>query len=124
MQSEFKGAQNENDKLRWAIDPSSIAQVISKAVDSFQTMSDRSNSSVAKSPSYAAKPYNGKPRPSQLSAGADGTLDPESTCYYWKDTGHRKNNGIWLNCKLAWELQMTKGIVAKQENNINDTQPN
>ena len=64
MQPELKRAQNENDKLRWAFDPSSIAQVISKAVNSLQTKPDRSSSGVAKSPSYAAKSYNGKPRPS------------------------------------------------------------
>ena len=124
MQSELKRAQNENERLRQAFDPSSIAQIISKAVDSLQTKYDRSGSGIAKSPSYAAKPYNGKPRPSQLFPGADGTLDSDSTCNHYKDTGHRKNNCIWLNCKLAHKLQMTKGIVAQQENNTNDTQPN
>ena len=114
----------QNERLRWAFDPSSIAQVISKDVYSLQTRSDRSNSSVAMSPSYAAKPYNGKPRPAQLSPRADGTLDSDSTCYYCKDTGHRKNNCIQLNCKLAHELQMMKGIVSHQQNNTSDTQPN
>ena len=37
----------------------------------------------------------------------------DSTCFYWKDTGHTKDNCIQLNCKLAGELQMTKGIVAQ-----------
>ena len=124
MQSELKRAQNENERLRQAFDPCSIAQVISKAVNSLQTKFDRSNSSVAKSPSYAAKLYNGKPQPSQLSPGDDGTLDSDSTCHYCKDTDHRKNNCLWLNRNLAHELQMTKGFVAQQENNTNDTEPN
>ena len=55
MQSELKRAQNENEKPRRASDTSSIAQVISKAAHSLPIKSDRSSSSVAKSPTYAAR---------------------------------------------------------------------
>ena len=93
-------------------------------VNSLLTKSDMSNSSVAKSPSYAAKPYIGKPRPSQLSPGDNGTLDSGSACYYSKDTGHNKNNCIQLNHKFAHELQMTTGIFTQLEDAPIDTQPN
>ena len=69
MQSELKRAQNENERCRQAFDSSCIAHITSKAVNNLQTKPDRSSSGVAKSPSYAAKPYNGKPRPSWLSPG-------------------------------------------------------
>ena len=124
MWSGLNSAQNESEKLRQAFHPSSIAHVISMCVNSLQTKAEKSSSSIAKSPSYAAKPYNGKPRPSQLSPRANGTLDLELTCYYCKDTSHRKNNCIWLNHKLACELQMTKGIIAQLEDTAIDTQPN
>ena len=103
---------------------SSIVQAISKAVNSSQTKPDRSSSSVAKSPSYAAKPYTGKTRLSRLSPRGDGTFDSGATCYYCKDMGHRKDNCIQLNHKLACELQMTKGIVAQLEDGTIATQPN
>ena len=111
MWSELKRAKDENEKLRQAFDPSSIAQVTNKAVNSLQTKPDRSSSGVARSLPYEAKPCNGKPRPFQLSPGADGTFDWDSTCLYCKDMGHRKDICIWLNCKLACKLQMIKVIV-------------
>ena len=39
--------------------------------------------------------------------GVDGILWPSVTCFYCKDTGHIKDNCVWLNnkitCKLAQE---------------------
>ena len=34
------------------------------------------------------KPYLGPLRPSQVTQGADGNLDPAKSCNYCKDTGH------------------------------------
>ena len=39
------------------------------------------------------------PRESQLSAGKDGTTDLEKTCHYCKDTGHKLDNCLHLQCK-------------------------
>ena len=111
IQAALKRAQDENEKCKWVLDPSSIAEVIIKDVNSFQTKPDKSSSGVAKSLSYAGRPYMGKPRPSQLSPGADDILDSGSTCFYFKDMGHRKDNCSQSNHKLAHELQLTKGTV-------------
>ena len=48
--------------------------------------------------------FIGRPRPPQLAHGADGTLLPSVTCNYCKDTGHFKDNCVWLNNKIAQEL--------------------
>ena len=37
---------------------------------------------------YKASLSWARPREPQLSAGKDGTTDPEKTCHYCKDTGH------------------------------------
>ena len=109
--------------LGQTFDPSSIDQIISKAVNSLQTKPNSSSSGVGRSPCYVGKPYNDNPRPSQLPFGAGGNLDSGSTCFYYKDMGHRKENCIHLNCKLAHKLQMTKGIVAQLEDTTTDAQP-
>ena len=121
MQANLKKAQEENKKPRWVFDPSSIAQVICKAVNSLQTKPDRSSSGMVWSPSHAGKPYHGKQRPPQLHPGADSTLNPDMTCFYYKDTGHRLDNCIQMNCKLGHKLQMTKGIVIQPDSGANDT---
>ena len=43
---------------------------------------------------YVGKSLLGKPRPSQLSSGANGLLNPESFCQHCKDTTHLKENCI------------------------------
>ena len=50
---------------------------------------------------YIGKPYLGKPRPPQLTPGIDGSLNPELSCWYWKDIGHLKENCIKLNRRLT-----------------------
>ena len=47
------------------------------------------------------KPFLGTSRPSELSKGLDGSLDPNLSCQYCKDTGHEKENCRWLQKKLA-----------------------
>ena len=37
----------------------------------------------------------------KLACGADGTLLPSVTCNYCNDTGHFKDNCVWLNNKIA-----------------------
>ena len=52
---------------------------------------------------YISKSYLGKPWPSQLAPGADGSLNPDLEYQYCKDTGHLKDNCIKLNHWLAQE---------------------
>ena len=43
---------------------------------------------------------------------ASGTLEPNVTCHYCKDTGHTKNNCVFLNIKLAHEIQLQEQVTA------------
>ena len=43
--------------------------------------------------------FLGQPREPQLSAGKDGTTDPDKTCKYSKDSGHELGNCIRLQRK-------------------------
>ena len=54
--------------------------------------------------SRPGKLFLGKPQEPQLSAGKDGSIDPEQMCQYCKDTGHELDN-----CKC---LQYKKDLMA------------
>ena len=58
---------------------------------------------------YTRKPYLGRPRPLQLAPGVDGSLDPELSCQYCRDTGHLKENCVKLNRRLAWKIDSLTG---------------
>ena len=45
------------------------------------------------------RPFLGLPREPQLSAGKDGTINPDKTCRYCKDTGHEMENCVHLQRK-------------------------
>ena len=76
---------------------------MTKAVEAMTVQSCPPSSS--KGTQYqGASSFIGRPRPPQLAHGADGTLLPSVTCNYCKDTGHFKDNCVWLNNKLSQEL--------------------
>ena len=45
------------------------------------------------------RPFLGQPREPQLLAGKDGTINPNKTCRYCKDTGHKLENCVCLQRK-------------------------
>ena len=47
------------------------------------------------------KPFLGTNMPPKLSKGLDGSLDPNLSCQYCKDTGHERETFRWLLKKLA-----------------------
>ena len=71
--------------------------MITQAVASSLKM-DKTTKLDSSSSDFTSKPYLGKPHPSQLAPGVDGSLDPTLTCWYCKDTSHLKENCI----KLTW----------------------
>ena len=74
---------------------------------------------------YNSKPYLGKPYPSQLVPGVDGSLDPALTCWYCKDTSHLKENCVKLTQQLALDNQEPSngGTRKINNNNTKNSQP-
>ena len=106
----------QNQKLAQLLEPKFLVEIITKAVASNVNINTDKKSAQSES-SYTGKPYLGKPRPSKLALGIDGSLDPELSCWYCKDTGHLKENCIKLNRRLAWENKQSDRLpVKKQEN--------
>ena len=52
-----------------------------------------------------ASNYVGRQQQTQLASGANGMLKLNTTRYYCKDTGHMKDNCIWLNNKVAHKMK-------------------
>ena len=66
---------------------------------------------------YTGKPYLGRPRPWKLALGNDGSLNPELSCQYCKDTGHLKENCIKVNRRLALENKQPEQLLGKTQEN-------
>ena len=95
----------QNWKLTQLLEPEFLVDTITQAVaSSLNINGNKSQKSDTNGASgYTRKPYLGKPRPLQLTLGVNGSLDPELSCQYCKDTGHLKENCVKLNRRMAWE---------------------
>ena len=103
MKTKLNKALQENKQLKNLFSQDKMVEAMTKAVSSMTVQSHPSLSS--KGTQYqGASSFIGRHRPPQLAHGADGTLLPSITCNYCKDTGHFKDNCVWLNNKIAWEL--------------------
>ena len=100
--AKISSLEAQNQKLAQLLEPKFLVETITKAVASNLNISVDKKSSQNES-GYTGKPYLGKPRPSKLAPGIDGSLDPELSCWYCKDTGHLKENCVKLNRRLAYE---------------------
>ena len=58
-------------------------------------------------------------RPPKPSAGVDGSLDNNLTCWYCKDTGHELENCRQLKNKLACECAAIQSIMTEESLNLN-----
>ena len=109
MKTELNKALQENKQLKNLFSQDKMVEAMTKAVSSMTVQSRPSLSS--KGTQYqGASSFIGRPRPPQLARGANGTLLPSITCNYCKDTGHFKDNCVWLNNKIARELAQEQAM--------------
>ena len=103
MKTELNKALQENKQLKNLFSQDKMVKAMTKAVSSM-TMQSRPSLSSKGTQYQGASSFIGRHRPPQLAHGADRTLLPSITCNYCKDTGHFKDNCVWLNNKIACEL--------------------
>ena len=104
----------QNQKLAQLLEPKFLVETITKAVASNLNINGGSKPQQNEQPSgYTGRPYLGKPRPSKLALGIDGSLNPELSCRYCKDTGHLKENCVKLNRRLALENKQPDQLPKK-----------
>ena len=103
MKTELNKALQENKQLKGLFSLDKMVEAMTKAVSSM-TMQSYPSSSSKGTQYQGALSFIGRPRPPQLARGTNGTLLPSVTCNYCKDTRHFKDNCVWLNNKIVWEL--------------------
>ena len=112
--TKISSLEAQNQKLAQLLEPKFLVETIMKAVASNLNISIDEKSAQNES-GYTSKPYLGKPRPSKLAPGIDGSLDPELSCRYCKDTSHLKENCIKLNRRLALENRQPDRLPANKK---------
>ena len=105
--SQISSLEAQNKKLGQLLEPKFLVETITRAVASNLNMG-KPNTTESSPSGFISKPYLGRPHPSQLAPGVDGSLDPSLTCRYCKDIGHLKENCVKLTCCLAWNMQEAK----------------
>ena len=83
QEAQIKSLQTQDQQLQGLLDPKLLVNAISQAVTSSLKMGLQPTNKggiEAKGVSFISKPYLGKPRPSQLAPGVDGSLNPELEC--------------------------------------------
>ena len=114
--SKISSLEAQNQKLAQLVEPKFLVETITKAVASNLNINVGNRPQQREASGYTSKPYLGKPRPSKLAPGIDGSLDPELSCWYCKDTGHLKENCMKLNRRLAFENKQPDWLPKKLEN--------
>ena len=99
-----------------------MIEAMTKAV-SVMTMQDCPETSKGMQYQCASN-YIGREQQPQLAHGADGRLQPGLTCFYCKDIRHIMNNCVWLNNKIAQELQAQEHVTTKKAKTKLSTRPN
>ena len=99
MKAELNKALQENKQLKSLFSPDKVVEAMTKAVRAMTVQSHPSSSSKGTQYQGASR-FIGRPRPPQMACSADGTFLPSVTCNYCKDTGHFKDNCVWLNNKI------------------------
>ena len=123
MKTELNKALQENKQLKSLFSPEKMVEAMTKVVSSM-TMQSHPTSTSKGTQYQGASSFIGRPRPPQLACGANGTLLPSVTCNYCKDTGHFKDNCVWLNNKIAHELAQDQVMLVLNKVALNRYQKN
>ena len=100
MRLELSWALEENQKLKDMFNLDWLVETMTKSVSNM-TMKE-SPKSLQGTQYKSASNYVGRLRQCKLAGGADEMPDPKVSCHYCKDTGHTKDNCVWLNNRIAW----------------------
>ena len=100
LRSKLDQAVAENSQIRELISPATLTTAFSNVLTATKT-SFASKSRYRGNNQWPGqgRPFLGKHRPSQLSAGKDGVTNPDQTCQYCKDMGHLLENCVRLKAR-------------------------
>ena len=99
----------QNQKLAQLLEPKFLVETITKAVASNLNINMDNKPQQGEASGYTDRPL-------KLALGIDGSLNPELSCQYCKDTGHLKENCVKLNRRLALENKQPDWLPKTLEN--------
>ena len=91
----------KNSQIREFLSLTSLQKAFTSVLQAAQATSESTGNN-----GQGRQPFLGKHRPSQLSAGINGTTDPEKSCRYCKDMGHNLKKCLRLQAKEAFQARM------------------
>ena len=98
LHNKLDAAVAENSQMCEYLHPSTLQTAVTNALQAAQSNSRGCWGLHGFAP-REDRPFLGWSREPQLSAGKDGTIDPNKTCRYCKDTGHKLENCVCLQRK-------------------------
>ena len=110
LHSKLDAAVAENSQMHEYLHPSTLQTAITNALQATQSNFMWSWGFMWFCMPREGKPFLGQPRESQLSVGKDGTTDPDKTCRYCKDTGHKLEN-----CVHAFKGRRISKLIIRQD---------
>ena len=102
LHSKLDGTIAKNSQIWELLNPATFQTTFTNALQAAQSGAKSSNNS------QQGKPFLGKPWEPQLSTGKDGSIDPDKSCNYCKDTGHDLGNCLFAK---------TEGVPSSSEAN-------
>ena len=119
LRQKLDQAVAENSQIRELLSPSTLttafSNVLSATKTRFASQSGSRTSNQNQNQQFTPKPFLGKPRPSKLAAGKDGSINPNQSCCYCKDTGHLLENCLRLDARNKFIAERER----KQEEGLN-----
>ena len=102
--SKLDSAIAENSQMGEFFNPNNLQMAFPNVLHAAQSSGGHGYSyqNSYSSNSIQGKPFLGKPWEPQLSAGKDGTADPEKSCRYCKDMGHKLENCLQLHNQIEF----------------------
>ena len=92
----------ENQKLEILFNPDQLVEAMTRVVS---TMTMKECPMTSQDTQYkGASSYVGMQQQPQLAHGANGMLQPNITCHYFKDTRHMTDNWVQLNNKITHKM--------------------
>ena len=92
--TKLDGAIAKNTQIQELLNPATQQMAFTNVLQAAQ--SGAKNNSSSNPQTQTGKPFLGKHQEPQLTAGKDGSIDPDKSCNYCKDTGHNVYNCLHL----------------------------
>ena len=113
IQQQKKEIENLN-AAGMQMDPKKLIEAMTHAMACMYHTSKDPSRKISGMKPLGGKPYLGKTKQPQITKGLDSTTDPNLTCRYCKDSGHKLDNCKKLQQKIQWGQLEAERVIAEK----------